>query len=266
MNLSKQECLELSKVCLDNADSKFNDALVLSKSGSYGNATSQLMVCMEELMKATVLSLDGNGFQFRQNVKGISNLFKNHKLRYFLAFAISIFYVFARDLKWFLIKLKGNPDKFINLDLKSKTFQKQTMAWLINRLRTIEKEIKWFSNADIYRQDGFYVDYLDGIRSPLSITERQFLDFKNRIYNFLTITKELISILRVQSSDADVFKEQVFKLQATFFEDKYYQRLEELVSNLNKRDYDGFSKLDEFIKVTTNKLTQEYKEGTSIFD
>ncbi|MFN8887025.1 MAG: hypothetical protein ACK5WF_06170, partial [Cyclobacteriaceae bacterium] len=117
-----------------------------------------------------------------------------------------------------------------------------------------------------YRQDGFYVDYLDGIRSPLSITERQFLDFKNRIYNFLTITKELISILRVQSSDADVFKEQVFKLQATFFEDKYYQRLEELVSNLNKRDYDGFSKLDEFIKVTTNKLTQEYKEGTSIFD
>jgi AbiV family abortive infection protein len=266
MNLSKQECLDLSKVCLANADSKYNDALLLSKSGSFGNATSQLMVCMEELMKATVLSLDGNGFQFRQNVKGIVHLFKNHKLRYFLAFAISVFYVFGRDIKWFLIKLKGNPDKFINLDIKNKTFQKQAMAWLINKFRTIEKEVTWFSNADIYRQDGFYVDYIDGVRSPLSITERQFMDFKNRISNFRTVTKEFIFILKVEGNDVEVFKEQVVKLQARFIEDKYYQRLGELVTNLNKRDYDGFSKLSEFVKVTSDKLTQEYKDGNSIFE
>ena len=176
MNLTRQECLELSKVCLDNADSKYNDAIILSQSGSFGNATSQLMVCIEELMKATILSLDGNGFQFRQNVNGITHLFQNHKLRYVLACAISVFYVFGRDLKWLLIKFKSDPEKYMNLDIKSEKFQKLAMAWIINKIRTIEKEVAWFSNADIYRQDGFYVDYVDGVRSPLSMTETQFTE------------------------------------------------------------------------------------------
>lgn len=265
MNLSGPECLELSKVCLDNADSKYNDAITLSKAGSFGNATSQLMLCMEELMKATVLSLDGNGFQFRKDVKGIVHLFQNHKLRYFLAFALSVFYVFGKDLKWLLMKFRDHPEKFLNLDTNDEGFQRSMMAWMINKMRTIEKEVAWFSNANIYRQDGFYVDYVDGIRSPSSMTEKQFAEFKNRISNFRVFTKEFISVLKVEGNDIEVFKQQVIKLQATFIKDNYYKKIGELVTNLNKREYDGFSKLAESLRGAADKLTKEYSEGKSIF-
>ena len=116
-----------------------------------------------------------------------------------------------------------------------------------------------------YRQDGFYVDYVDGVRSPLSMTEKQFTEFKNRITNFKSFTKEFISTLKVEGNDIEVFKQQVIKLQETFIKENYYQKIGELVTNLNKREYDGFSILAESLKGATGQLLKDYKDEKSIF-
>jgi AbiV family abortive infection protein len=163
MNLSKKECLLVSQDCIANSNSKHSDAITLASSGSYGNATSQLMLSLEEMMKAIVLNLDGNGFEFRNRVKGIGNLFENHRLRYFLAFTLSVMNVFGQDLKKLLIKTINSPEEFLNLKMEDPGLQHRLTLWVIVKMEFIQKEIVWFSNADLYRQDGFYVEAKCGV-------------------------------------------------------------------------------------------------------
>lgn len=259
MDLSKKDCLTASKACLANAESKYKDAMILAERESYGNATSQLMLSMEEMMKATILSLDGNGFQFRQKVKGIKNIFENHKLRYFLAFALSVVSVFGQDLKKLLIWAIANPKEIPKLKMSDRNLQQRLMVWMITKMEFIASEIKWFSNADLYRQDGFYVDYEDGIKSPLKITSIQFLEFKARIDNFKTFIEEFISSFDIDSNPPEL-RVEIANVQKMFVKE-FYERIGDLVVQLNKRDSNGFETMLASISKATTDLRADFNNG-----
>jgi len=104
MTLSQKECLTASNYLLENAESLYNDAQLLAKNKSYGRAISMLIHSTEETMKAFILFIDGNGFQFRKSTNGINNLFVNHSLRYGLAMVLSVLHIFSEDLKILLTR------------------------------------------------------------------------------------------------------------------------------------------------------------------
>jgi len=108
MNLNASKCMEAYKCLMDNAERLYNDAYSLANLNSYGHATSSLIHSLEEYMKAFIIFLDGKGFLFRNRVKGIENLFVNHKLRYALALVITLFAVLIDDFKKLVPRIKKN--------------------------------------------------------------------------------------------------------------------------------------------------------------
>jgi AbiV family abortive infection protein len=260
MTLSKDECKEAANACMANSNSKYSDAIALSKIGSYGNASSQLMLSLEEMMKSTILFMDGNGFQFRNNVKGLKNLFENHKLRYFLAFALSIINVLGQDLKKGLIWTYENPKEIPSLKPSNLRVQKIINNWVAEKLDFLMQEILWFTNADLYRQEGFYVDYDKNLKSPLAITEMQFQEFKLRIDNFRSFIREFQRSFDISDS-TNAMNENIAQLQKTFFKDGYYQHLGKLVVMLNRRDNNEFKTMTEMI----SKAIVDFQNNPDLF-
>lgn len=258
MTLSRAECIMVSQDCIANSDSKYSDALILAGAGSYGNATSQLLLSLEEMIKGIVLSLDGNGFEFRSRVDGINNLFMNHKLRYFSAFILSVMNIFGKDMKTLFMKIVENPDAVLNFKLTDQRVQQRVTLYLILKIKSIQKEINWFSNADMYRQDGFYVDYVDKLKTPLNISKDDFLSFKLRIDNFRIVGKELILAFDLSTNTPELKKE-IMKLQRRFIEIKSYAHLGNLVKKLNNRSY-NFDQLSETISKFSIDMVSDLKQ------
>lgn len=246
MSISKKECLVASGECFANSNSKYNDAAILANAGSYGNATSMLMLSLEEMMKGLILNLDANGFKFRHSVKGIGSIFENHKLRYFLAFALSVFNAFSLDLKKLLIRLIDKPQEFLSLNLADPALQQRATLWLMIKMEFIRKDIEWFSNADMYRQDGFYVDFDESLKTPLHISADQFNEFRHRVDNFRGFASEFIATFDLKNNTPDLVAE-IQKLQKRLIADGYYEKLGVLILRLNNRNFKAFDLLNESV-------------------
>src|SRR4051812_38270732 len=87
LTIPKKECLEVYKTILKNSDNKWESGKKLADIGDFGGATSFALISVEELIKALIVFLDGKGFEFR-SLKGIDTFFKNHKIRYIIAYAM----------------------------------------------------------------------------------------------------------------------------------------------------------------------------------
>lgn len=263
MTLSKKECLVVYQQILLNADSHYNNALVLAENKSYGSAMSFLILSMEETMKAFVLYMDGSGFQFRQNVKGIDNLFNNHQLRYPLAMFLSILHIFIQDLKALFHRIRSNPDEILELEKRQEELKPKVMGYLINKLQIIILEVAWFSNAEIYRQDGFYVDYSDGLKSPLSANENQFNDVKLRIDSLREFNKSFFGVFEFNDLG---FQKQVKKIQKQFIEKDLYSKMGNSIEGFKKRKAGSFmeisTELNDLLKKLQNpeEMTDEEEE------
>ncbi len=247
MTLSKEECLIVYKQYLANADSKFNDAITLSNSGSFGSATSHLIISLEETMKAVVLYLDGNGFEFRSRVRGIKNLFENHQLRYFLAIILSVFNIFIQDFMVFIKRIRKDHKEILKLKPDDKNVQKQLMSYVQEKIKNIIGEIAWFSKADLYRQDGFYVDYVDEVKTPLSVNEEEFSQVKIRVENLRKIASEFL--LSFTSEDKEI-TEHIQELKKQFIREGWYEGLSKLIDKTKDSNTNPFeilaSSLSEF--------------------
>src|SRR5579859_8076673 len=90
-------------------DQKWNSAIMLAKSEDYGGAVSLLIISIEELIKSIILFMDGKGFEFR-NVKGINTFFRNHQIRYIIAFVMFAMNIIGEDLVKFILKIRENPN------------------------------------------------------------------------------------------------------------------------------------------------------------
>jgi len=95
--LSRQGCLDSFPVVTRNAQRHHQAALILSSIGDYGNAISHLILGAEELLKASVLFLDGKGFNLR-NKSGVNKIFYNHKARHAVAKEFFSVWLFVRKM------------------------------------------------------------------------------------------------------------------------------------------------------------------------
>jgi hypothetical protein len=112
----------------------------------------------------------------------------------------------------------------------------------------------------LYRQEGFYVDYNDIIKSPLDVTEQQFVEFRDRIDNFRPFIIDLMRTFDL-FDQYNPMKEEILNLQKTFISDGHYQKLTLLISKLNERDFDGFKVLLDGLGPMINEL----QSGVNLF-
>lgn len=248
MNLNASECMEAYKCLMDNAGRLYNDAFSLADQNSYGLAISILIHSLEESMKAFIIFLDGKGFLFRNRVKGISNLFVNHKLRYALALVITLFAILIDDFKKLVPRIKKSYILTFDLKKDKEQIEGEISSYLETRLKTAIEEVQWFSEAEFLRQDGFYVDYVDGIKTPLSISQNDFEETSIRIKR---IRAFIIDYMDGFNSKDDIVREGIENLKTQFSVENWYEKIAELIELFGNPKKEPFEQLSFLLNNST---------------
>lgn len=238
MNLPNAECIPAAIKILENSDSLFKGAKALAEANLFGHATSTLILSMEESMKAVILFFDGNGFEFRKRVKGINNLFVNHKLRYPLALLLSGMNIFQDDLEEFVLSIKKEPGviKEFNKNKNDKKWENLLNVYALKKMNQLIEEIKWFLNAEYLRQDGIYVDYDGTIKTPLDIPKEEFDKVYIRVARMRVFLVGFLNSLDQYNKD---FDEELLKAfhdnKKRLIKEKVYSNIGDLISKYATR-------------------------------
>ncbi|MCW3105447.1 MAG: hypothetical protein JWO09_3887 [Bacteroidetes bacterium] len=189
MTISPEKCLVVYKQVIAKSQRQFEEAEVLAARGGYDTASSLLIISNEELLKALILFMEGNGFHLRK-IKGFKTLFNNHKLRYLIALVLSVLSLlgkeFARGMALFM---KVDEDFLSKIDPKSPGFADLAKNYFIARLLEVKAEIEFFSKVDKARQQGFYSEYNDGL---ITISKEEYLLLHTKIVGVNMIVHSFI--------------------------------------------------------------------------
>ncbi|MBK7683086.1 MAG: AbiV family abortive infection protein [Bacteroidetes bacterium] len=196
LTISKEECLVVYKDIINNSDNKWASAKNLTDLKDYGASTAMAIISIEELVKSIIVFLDGKGFEFR-TIKGIGIIFRNHQIRHLIAFAMFVVSVFGDDLFKFLAKIRENPNEIEKFSENFKKenhelFERKLKFYLIRKIIRLKGEFDWFSQADIFRQDGFYCDYDESLKTPISISAKNHKEVIHRLEKVREVGKAII--------------------------------------------------------------------------
>lgn len=166
LNLSRNECLHVYEEIVRNASDLNKSANLSANNSLFGVATSIQILSIEEIVKAMIVFFNGIGIDVLK-IKEIRGVFSSHKLKHETAILFKLIdylykYIFKK-------RNKGNKNNILSI---IKTVIKEVIA--------IPSNIKWFDNADNLKQRGFYVDYIDELKTPQEITQEQYLESKKQ--------------------------------------------------------------------------------------
>lgn len=178
LNLSNEECLEVSSTLFTNANVLISTAEDASLKGNYGVACSLTILGTEELVKALVILLKGYGVKvFR--IKEFREVFHKHKTKHETALLIKAIATLLQIL-----------DVFETKKITQKQAQKH---WISNVISGLKKGLKvviflvefgddvlWWGKANDIKNNGFYVGYRDTLLLPQSITKETYQEVKRK--------------------------------------------------------------------------------------
>lgn len=246
-SLTMIECGEAYKVMYATAESEWEAGKQLAEAGKYGNATSLLIISIEEYVKSLLIFFDSKGFQFR-NTKGVAVFFRNHQIRYVIAFIMGVMNLFGEEMKKALLWVKANPDEVIvlhkSMNENDQFFEEKFGYYLKRKLVYILQEFAWFKNADLFRQEGFYCDYKDFLKTPLKLSKKEFDEVYIRLEKVREVGKFLIQ--GFDSKDPSI-QEQILRLKNDFKTKKYYDKIADALDALSKSKQNPFAFLKEKI-------------------
>jgi AbiV family abortive infection protein len=239
-NISKSECLIAYKEVVDNSDSKWRLGKKLAKDKEYGSAIFMAVVSVEELVKAIIILMDGRGFSLRR-VPGMKTIFKNHQIRHVLAYAMFVINIFSEESINFLKKFRENPEagiKFMNdIVNKDELLMAKMNGWALKKVEMILREFDWFAQVDLFRQNGMYCDYKDGLKNPIRITEENYQEAYLRLEKVRMVGQSLVETL---VSTDDLYVNHYAKMRRTFARDKYYDLIGGALTRLRETKNDPF--------------------------
>lgn len=248
MTIPKKECLIVYKKIWEHSEGKWTSGKKLAEAGDYGGATSFAIISIEELVKCLIVFFDGKGFEFRK-VKGIKTIFENHQIRYLIAFAMFIIGLAGEELVKFINAFKNDPQglaAFVKRLQTDKEFLESTVArFALRKLVILKREFDWFSQVDIFRQEGFYSDYNEQLKSPISITKDDYEEVINRLEKVRLVGKYLIE--SVETKDM-LFQKQIGNIRRDFKANKIYEKAGTALTSVKLSKVNPF----EFIKGKMN--------------
>lgn len=248
MTLSKEECLIAYKDVLSNSESKWEAGLKNAKNGEHGIALSLAIISIEELVKSLIILMDGKGFNIR-STKGIHTIFRNHQIRFVIAYAMFVVSVFGEELIRLIQMLKGDPKLLPNLIVKFTNNDPVMLRWLkiysIKKFLMLKREFEWFSQVDLFRQDGFYSDYDGMLRSPLKIDGQNYFEVIHRLDKVRRVGKSLIDSL---NSEEELYTEHFQNMKQMFYQENFYDKIGAALSTVRKARQNPFDVIVEKIK------------------
>lgn len=225
LNISTDECLTVYKKILVNSNKCWESGKMLAKNENYGLGISTSIISIEELIKAIIVFLDGKGFEFRQS-KGIESFFRNHEIRYLIAYFIFIIALTGDELKKAFKKINDNPNKVSELVKSMREdkdfFEKKFGYYLRRKVVILKQELNWFSKIDLFRQRGFYCDYNNKLESPINVLKE---DYEEVIIRLQRVRNAGIDFLEQLSKNETDSSTQVEQLKAEFKEKKLYEKI-----------------------------------------
>ena len=200
--MSKKDCLVHYREVLQTSESNWRSGILLSEAGQFGNAMSMGIISSEELVKALIILFDGKGFEFRK-VQGMDVLFANHQIRYVIQYAMLVLNIFMEEFKTYIQKFREDPvigmAFFDGLKANDVNLLSQLEKYGIEMFERLSSEFQWFSKVDLYRQQGFYSDYEDQLKTPIRVDAETYQQAFSRLAKVREVGLELITAL--ESSD-----------------------------------------------------------------
>lgn len=227
LTISKKECLIVYKDILANSNKKWESGKHLSLIGDFSSATSMAIISIEEMVKALVVYLDGNGFEFRK-VKGMDKVFNHHQIRYLIAYIMFVISLFGEDLIRFIETVRENPSEITKISEalkqnKDEFFEKNLKVYFLRKLVLLEREFSWFSQVDVFRQDGFYSNYEEHLTNPITISKYDYKQVFQRLEKVRKVGAEIITAFEIK--DESVI-ENLKKVKIEFKQMKFYSHIE----------------------------------------
>lgn len=243
LNLSRQECLENYQTIIDNSDRHFKVAETIADKKEFGIAISHLILGSEELVKALIIYLDGEGLQIRK-VKGVQKFFYQHTIRHFFS---GIFFLLSNVIKPMLQFVNRFKKLLNNTEARTSMTEFETAMLTNDKIKTEKLTKEWgektakqyadkfelyyefWMDAETHKQRGFYVDYEDKLFSPSQITEKNYLQANEITNSFRQECLVLINyVLSLKDNDKKAFA------LAINSNKEFYKMVENFVNGQNK--------------------------------
>lgn len=234
INLNQEECGIAYKAALKNAEKKWSAAITLREHEDYASAIALHVISIEELIKAILLFFDSKGFRFR-NVEGMRTFFRNHEIRYLIAYFLFVFAITSGELMNLILTLKNNPAKakeLIEAFKKDLFFEGKYKFYLLRKFAELKRELDWFLNMELSRSGGFYTDYEESLQSPLEVTETKYQEVILRLQLIWGIGRGVIQTLSENPSEEIL--EIVEETRKDLLEKEHYREIESFLVRLRK--------------------------------
>lgn len=154
LNLSYSDSKDLDKTIYANAWQLRRDSALLANTKSYAHATSLLVLSLEELVKAILVKMHSESLEVYK-LKDAKKFFNQHKIRHQVAQLMEAGYAFYQAMEEWQKKGRKGP-----LQKAGRLLKVLLIAFNANeRVKRLEK-------FDHYKNNGFYVDYMDRLLEP----------------------------------------------------------------------------------------------------
>jgi AbiV family abortive infection protein len=226
LSVKRSECLRHHKKLVLNAEKKWNSAKVLEDVDDFGSSASHMIISIEEYIKSLIILLDGKGFSFR-SIKGIGIFFKNHQIRFLIAYMMFVAKIFGDDVIQFMEKVKSDPDEWKKISsrlAKDSTYIAPAIRmYVLRKFVQLQKEFIWFSKLEYFRQIGFYSDFENLSEEVIEIDSEDFSKIKSR----LTSVKDvIINLIETINSDDPKYIDQITELKSNCETNDFYHQVQ----------------------------------------
>jgi|GEM_PF-7101893 len=254
-NISPQECRRIYKSIRANADDQWSAAEILAENRMYGQACSHLIISMEEMIKCTIVILDGNGFEFIKT-RELNRYFSEHSIRAYTGLLLMICSLFGNDILNIVKRFKSDQRFTIWAveRMKNKVWlEHYTIRYFKRKLPQIRKELEFFGDLEHRRQLGFYCDYDSTFHNPTLVSKEQYDVTFRKIEKVNIVLGGIIAAC--EQTDSQILQLKALYL-ATFKNDRLYEKLGILFSK--NRTSKFFEKID--------KLLADFEIGSFAFN
>ncbi|MFC2125550.1 AbiV family abortive infection protein [Bacteroidota bacterium] len=172
-NMSKEQLFKGGQLCVESAENHYTIAKIAASKGLYGIGYSHLVLGAEEALKSWIVYAAVIGANLEKvDVKAVfsDHEYKHNELKKFLKY-ISILWPMMKFLKK-VAKKHGLNTNMGDIFLELVTELPDSRIWEEHS----GKVLKWLQKADSKKNDGFYVGYGRGWKTPNTIIAEQFAE------------------------------------------------------------------------------------------
>jgi len=177
LNISRKEAKKIHFDVFANAMSLKRDALTLSSvNNSYGSGTSLMILSSEELVKAILLCLHGEGYEIHK-LKNAKRFYKNHEVRHQIVQLLEVGSSIYESIKKY-DEQRANPKFSIKSKFWNNIINGLSIAADISgaAIKSTEK-IKMLQNFNSLKNAGLYTDYINTFQIPKNSIQKS--EFEN---------------------------------------------------------------------------------------